>query len=248
MDIKEKIKTLPDTPGVYLMKDGSGIVLYVGKSSSLRKRVSSYFRPSRRLQERIEIMVDKVRDISCIPTSTEAEALIYENSLIKQLAPKYNVALRDDKSYPMLKLTINEKYPRLFISRQKKDDGSIYYGPYSDATLLRQALLGLRQVFSLRSCGKLPKSVCLYYHIGQCLGPCEGKIDDSGYGEIVSELKMFLEGKRPELLSLLSKKMAEASRAERFEEAARIKIRLEALGSIREKAVDYAPSGEIEEL
>ena len=248
MDYKEKVKALPDSAGVYIMKGDNDEVLYVGKAADLRKRVSSYFRPNTRRVDRIVMMVERVKDITYIPTSTEAEALIYENSLIKQLSPKYNVALRDDKSYPMLKLTMNERFPRLFVTRQKKADGAAYYGPYSDAKLLRQALIVLKQIFPLRSCGKLPKSLCLNYHIKQCLGPCAGKINDNKYMEVVAELKLFLEGKREELLKLLSLRMAEAARKEDFEEAGLMKNRIEALSSIKEKAVNYHPAGELEEL
>jgi len=248
MDYKEEIKKLPQAPGVYLLKDGAGHVLYVGKSSNLRKRVASYFQKARILQDRLEAMVRQVKDISYIQTQTEAEALIYENGLIKQFFPRYNVALKDGKSYPMLKLTVNEKYPRLFITRQRKKDGAVYYGPYSDSRLLKEALVELRQIFPLRSCSKMGKRPCLNYHIRQCLAPCTGRIDDAYYGQIVLELKLFLEGRRSELLAMLSEKMTEASRAERFEEAARFKTRLETLGSIREKTVNYTPSAELEEL
>lgn len=248
MDHKEKIKTLPDSPGVYIMKGDDDEILYVGKAANLKKRVSSYFRPNVRHNNRIATMTGRVRDITYIPTSTEAEALIYENGLIKQLSPKYNVALRDDKSYPMLKLTVNETFPRLFVTRQKKNDGAVYYGPYSDARLLREAVIALRQIFPLRSCGKLPKSLCLNYHIKQCLGPCAGKVSDDKYAEVVSELKLFLEGKRTELLKLLSKRMAESAGREDFEEAGRIKARIEVLGAIKEKSVSYYPAGELEEL
>jgi len=247
MDHKEKIRELPGAPGVYIMKGEKGETLYVGKALNLKKRVSSYFQPRRNLPERIKTLVQNVRNITYIPTRTEAEALIYENGLIKQLSPKYNVALRDDKSYPMLKLTAGEKFPRLFITRQKRTDGSIYYGPYTDAKLLRSALVILRQIFPLRSCGKMKKKACLNYHIKQCLSPCEGRADGTKYGEIVSELKMFLEGKRSELLKCLSEKMAASSKAEKFEEAVLYKSRLEALSSVKE-AVTYAPIGELEEL
>ncbi|MCX5686122.1 MAG: excinuclease ABC subunit UvrC [Candidatus Omnitrophica bacterium] len=247
MDYKEKIRGLPGAPGVYIMKGEKGEALYVGKALNLKKRVSSYFQPRRNLPDRLETLVQNVRDIAYIPTRTEAEALIYENGLIKQLSPKYNVALRDDKSYPMLKLTLGEKFPRLFITRQKKADGSIYYGPYTNAKLLRRALVILRQVFPLRSCGKMKKSVCLNYHIKQCLGPCAGLVDETKYGEIVFELKMFLEGKRSELLKRLSERMAASSKEQKFEEAALYKIRLEGLSSVKE-AVTYTPAGELEEL
>ena len=248
MDIKEKVRSLPASPGVYVMKGAERQVLYVGKAGNLRKRVSSYFYPNRRLNERIDQMVRLIADIEHIPASTEAEALIYENSLIKQLAPKYNVALRDDKSYPMLKLTVNERFPRLFITRRKTDDGALYYGPYANAKLLREAVIILRQIFPLRSCGKMPRSLCLNYHIKQCLGPCAGKVRDPEYGELVSEVKMFLEGRKTELLKALTGKMTIASREEDFEKAAELRGRIEALSAIGKDSVSYKPSGQIDEL
>lgn len=248
MDIKEKVKNLPASPGTYIMKDASGNVLYVGKANNLRKRVSSYFRPNRRLGGRIEALVRHVDDIDYIRTSTEAEALIYENSLIKRYSPKYNVALRDDKSYPMLKLTASEKFPRLLITRRKKDDASIYYGPYTDAKLLRKALSILRALFGLRTCVRMPKKVCLSYHIKQCLGPCAGLVSEARYAEFVEELKFFLDGKKEELLKSLTEKMLEESKRENFEEASRARERIEALGAIGATAVSYAPADEALEL
>lgn len=248
MDLKEKIGVLPGSPGVYIMKGVAGEILYVGKANNLKKRVSSYFYPNRRLGERIEALVRNVKDITYMPASSEAEALIYENGLIKQLAPKYNVALRDDKSYPMLKLTVTEKYPRLFITRQKKEDGSLYYGPYTNAKLLRQALTILRETFPLRTCGKMPKNVCLNYHIKQCLGPCAGKVGNEDYDKIVSELRLFLDGRRTDLVKALTKRMTEASAKEDFETAARLRNRIEALSAVREDFVSYRPIDETAEL
>jgi excinuclease ABC subunit C len=248
MDLKAKVKSLPALPGVYMMKDRDGVVLYVGKAGNLRKRVSSYFYPNRRMNERIDRLVSLIEDVEYMVTSTEAEALIYENSLIKQLEPKYNVALRDDKSYPMLKLTVNEKFPRIFITRRKQDDGAIYYGPYANAKLLKEAILILRQIFPLRTCAKMPKNVCLNYHIKQCVAPCAGKVTDEEYAGIVLELKLFLEGKRTELLKLLTQKMTAASRKEEFEQAAHLRARIEALSTIGHDSVSYKPLGQIEEL
>ena len=248
MDSKEKIRGLPSSPGVYIMKDDKGVVLYVGKAANVRKRAASYFYPNRKLYGRLESMVSQVDRIDCVPTSTEAEALVYENSLIKQLHPKYNVMLRDDKSYPRLKLTVNEKFPRLFIVRRKADDGALYYGPYTSAVLLREAVMALRQIFPLRSCGKMAKSPCLNFHLHQCLAPCAGKVDDAQYAEMVAQLKLFLEKGRPGLLKALTEKMLETSRLERFEEAAKIKARIEALSSMRDKSVRYIPADETEEL
>lgn len=248
MDYKEKIKGLPNSPGVYVMKDEKGSPLYVGKAGNLKRRVASYFRPGQRLPERIESLISKVNDITYIPTSTSAEALIYENSLIKELLPKYNVALKDSKSYPFLKLTMNEGYPRLFITRQRKNDGAVYFGPYTNVKLLREALGILKRIFPLRTCASMPKDVCLEYHIKQCLGPCAGKVDEAGYKDVVSELKLFLDGKRSELVKLLSGRMAQAALSENFEEAARIKNRIEALSAVRERTIDYSPAASLEEL
>ena len=248
MDIKEIVKNLPGSPGVYIMKNSSGDVLYVGKANDLKKRVSSYFQSSRRLPERIDSLVSQVNDISYIPASSSAEALIYENGLIKQLSPKYNVALRDDKSYPLLKLTINEKFPRLILTREKKDDGSVYYGPYTSAKLLKAALKILQKLFPLRACDKMPKKECLQFHIKQCMGPCIGKINEERYKMLVAELKLFLEGRRAELLKLLSLEMKELSKKERFEEALECRNRIEALSAVKEGRVSYKPMDELEEL
>ncbi|MBI5124492.1 MAG: excinuclease ABC subunit UvrC [Candidatus Omnitrophica bacterium] len=248
MDIKEAVKNLPHSPGVYIMKDASGDVLYVGKAGDLKKRVSSYFRASARHPERIKSLVSRIKDIAFIPASTSAEALIYENGLIKQLSPKYNVALRDDKSYPLLKLTVKEKFPRLILTRERQPDGSIYYGPYTSAKLLKEALKILRKLFPLRTCNKIPKKVCLQFHINQCLGPCVGKVGGGRYNELVSELKLFLEGRLPELFKLLSAEMVRLSKEERFEEALECRKRLEALSAIKEDRVYYRPLDESEEL
>lgn len=249
MDIREKIRELPVSPGVYIMKDSFGNVLYVGKAVNLRKRVSSYFYSRRTLAERTRVMIGKAADIAYIGASTEAEALIYENSLIKQLAPKYNIALKDDKSYPRLKLTMNEEFPRLSITRKKADDGALYYGPYTSAKLLREALVMLRRMFPLRTCVRMPGRICLNYHIKQCPGPCAKEtMDRKSYMDTVQELKLFLEGDRSALIRHLAGKMLEASKKEDYEEAGRIKARIEALSSIKEKTINYVPREEVEEL
>jgi len=248
VDIKETIKNLPASPGVYIMKSGSGAVLYVGKANDLRKRVFSYFQRSRTHPGRIESLVSQVERIDFIPASTGAEALIYENGLIKQLSPKYNVALRDDKSYPLLKLTINEKFPRLMITREKKGDRALYYGPYTSAKLLKEALKILQKLFPLRTCNKLPKKACLQLHIQQCLGPCIGKINEERYNNLVSQLKLFLEGRRAELLKFLSDRMKALSNEERFEEALEYRQRLEALSAVKNDRISYRPLDESEEL
>ncbi len=248
MGLKETVKKLPDSPGVYMMKSASGEVLYVGKADNLRKRVSSYFQASRRHPDRIALLVSRIADVSYLPTATSAEALIYENGLIKQLSPKYNVALRDDKSYPMLKLTLKERFPRLIITREKREDDSAYYGPYTNAKLLKEALKILQKIFPLRTCKKMPKKRCLEFDIGQCLGPCEGKLSEYDYGAIVKELRLFLEGRHSELVKLLAERMKSLSNAEKYEEAAECRKRLEALSSVNTDKVKYGPANELGEL
>jgi len=246
--VRRGINNLPRTPGVYIMKDGSGGVLYVGKANDLRKRVSSYFQRSRKHPERIDALISRIADMDFIPASTSAEALIYENGLIKQLSPKYNVALRDDKSYPMLKLTVNEKFPRLMLTRERRNDGALYYGPYTSAKLLKEALKILQKLFPLRTCNKMPKKECLQFHIQQCLGPCIGNINRERYNNLVTQLKLFLEGRRAELNKFLSDKMKELSARENFEEAKEYRDRLEALNVVKKDRVRYGPINESEEL
>ena len=228
MDIKRKIKTLPDSAGVYLMKGRAGEIIYIGKAASLKKRVTSYFR-QRPLSARLQALIDNIKDIDYIVTASEAEALLLEAGLIKSNQPKYNVALSDDKNYPLLKLTLNEKFPRLLITRRVKGDGARYFGPFTEAKLLRQALAFLRRVFPLRTCKTMPKTACLNYYLRQCLAPCADKTDAKRYNETVNHLVMFLEGKRPGLLKQLEARMAAASNEKRYEEAALIRDQIRAL-------------------
>lgn len=214
-----------------MMKGRSGDILYVGKAASLRKRVLSYFQSSRPHSPRIQTLLDQVTDIEYLVTRSEAEALFYEASLIKSKKPKFNVALRDDKSYPWVKLT-HEAFPRIFITRKKTEDGSLYFGPYTDAKLLRAALGSMRRNFPLRNCRTFPKKPCLDYYIGQCLAPCVGYIDRERYSHIVQEARLFLEGNREELLRSLSQKMHRLSREERFEEAAKVRDEIQALSGV----------------
>lgn len=231
MDLQEKIKSFPEAPGVYLMKGKDGVVLYVGKAASLRKRVLSYFQSSRAHAPRIAALLTQVADVEYLVTRSEAEALLYEASLIKSKKPKYNVALRDDKSYPWIRLT-HEEFPRIFITRKVVEDGSLYFGPYTDATLLRAALASMRRNFPLRNCRKFPKKPCLDYYIGQCPAPCVGYIRRPEYLRIVEEARLFLEGNREELLKTLSRKMQELSGEKRFEEAAKIRDEIQALSGV----------------
>lgn len=247
MGIKEKVKVFPDLPGVYIMKDSGGKAIYIGKAGSLKKRVSSYFNKSNR-RHKIDLLVAEIKDIDYILTNSEAEALIYEASLIKSSRPKFNVDLKDDKSYPYLKLTLNEKYPRLVITRRRLNDRAIYYGPYTDVKLLRQALSFIQKVFPLRICNRLGRKLCMNYHIAECLGPCVGKINKKTYSKMVGELKLFLEGRKTELLDKLSRSMEKASKGLKFEEAVLIRNRIRSLSTLVTKRGVPSPMNQIDEL
>jgi excinuclease ABC subunit C len=231
MDIREKIKKLPEQPGVYLFRSLSGEVLYVGKASSLKKRVSSYFQKGRAHTARIQNLIAAIRDIDYIPTRSSAEALIYESALIKEKRPRYNIDLKDDKSYPYLELTTGDKFPRLFITRKRSNPESVYFGPYTSAKLLKEALSFMKTVFPLRTCRAIPKRACLSYSLGHCLGPCVGASEDV-YNDVVADLKLFLSARRPELVNKLSKRMQAFSKNKRFEDAIRVRNMIEALSLV----------------
>ena len=248
MDIKKKLNNLPNLPGVYLLKDQKDEIIYIGKASRLKVRVASYFRPEKNLSFKKQTLSTAVEDLDYITTDTEVDALLLEASLIKEYQPKYNVMLKDDKSYPYLKLTTNEDFPRLFITRSKKHDGADYFGPYTDVRLLRKAVALMRKIFPLRKCSLFPSKPCLDYHIGQCLAPCIGKIDIKAYQQIVNEVVLFLNGRRKKLIDDLADKMDCASRSKDFEQAVKIRDRIDALSKLagRKRKVDIA--GQMEEL
>jgi len=246
MGIKEKLEVMPHSPGIYMMKDSKGEVLYIGKARDLSKRVSSYFQEHRPRSARQMSLLGRVRDLDYIITASEEEALIYESNLIKEKKPKYNVELKDDKSFPFLKLTLSEKFPRLIIARKKVDDGSRYFGPYTRVKLLRSAVSVMKSIFPLRTCKKIPDEVCLSYHIGQCMGPCVKRISQNDYREIVEQLILFLEGKKTRLLKELTRSMNEEARRERFEEAAIIRNRIAALSEVPGKKLrEYSGWGDV---
>ena len=230
MDIKEKIKLSPDSAGVYIFKDISSKIIYIGKASSIRKRLRGHFQKNITTKQRA--LIDNVADIDYIMTTNESTALILEAALIKRYSPKYNVLLKDDKSYPRLKLTVNEEYPRLFITRKLVNDGALYFGPYTNATLLREALKLTRGTFPLRTCLRIPKKECLDYHIAQCTGPCINNNKKSEYNDIVKQLELFLEGREKELIDGLIKKMEDFSKNKDFEKAANIRDRIRVLTSV----------------
>ena len=247
MDIAQEIAKLPSSPGVYLFRDAQGRLLYVGKAASLKDRVASYFQRGAQLSPRIAALVRQVSSVETRPAGSEAEALLCEAQLIKEQQPKYNVLLRDDKTYPMLKIT-REPFPRLLVTRRRTNDGARYFGPYVDAGLMRQAVDLMRKLFPLRTCRRFPKSPCLEFYLGQCLAPCVGKIDERQYAGIVRELTLFLEGRREALLKELARKMQEAGRDRRYETAAQIRNQLQALSSVIAANARAASNDPLEQL
>jgi excinuclease ABC subunit C len=224
---------LPDAPGVYLFKDSSGHVIYVGKAKSLKKRVLSYFNTSQDISPKTALMMNKAKGLDYILTATENEAFILESSLIKGYMPKYNVILRDDKQYPCLRLDIKEPYPRLSIVRKIKKDGAVYFGPFSSSQSVKSSLRLIDRIFRLRKCktGTLSRRPrpCLNFQLGRCLGPCAREVPSSEYKDIVVQVRLFLEGRNKELLRQLEKEMRRFSDQEDYEEAARIRDLIGAL-------------------
>ena len=238
-EIRERIRMAPCEPGVYIMKDADGHILYVGKSRNLRDRIRSYFTSRTDRGNRITMMVTKIRNIETIVTQTEVDALILENSLIKKHRPKYNVLLRDDKTYPLLKFTWQEPFPRLSVVRRIQSDGSLYFGPFTSPGALKDTLKLVTRTFPLASC-EIPldgstERPCVEYQIQRCLGPCAGLVSSSDYRKIANEVRLFLEGKNDDLLKNLHEEMTTLARSLRFEEAAKVRDRIMNVSMIQEK-------------
>ncbi|MCJ7828878.1 MAG: excinuclease ABC subunit UvrC, partial [Dehalococcoidia bacterium] len=238
MPLKEQLKILPARPGVYLFKDNLGKVIYVGKASSLRNRVKAYFSSSAKLSFKLERLVDKISDLEAIVTDSEYEALILENNLIKKYHPVYNVRLKDDKTFPYLKIDLKNDWPTVRITRRFHKDGDRYFGPYVSAYSLRQTLKLIRKIFPFRSCnrtitGKDAKP-CLEYHIKSCLGPCIGAISHEDYNDIIKQVVLFLEGKQELLIQDLKHKMEEASQQLQYEKAALLRDQIQAIEDVVE--------------
>jgi excinuclease ABC subunit C len=242
-ELLEKVSTLPVSAGVYQFRNAKGKVIYVGKAKNLRSRVRSYFRPGERLYGKTLVLVSHIADLDVIITSSEVEALILENNLIKELRPKYNVNLKDDKTYPYLVIT-NEPFPRIYLTRHVKRDGSVYFGPYTEARQLRNILDLIGSIFPVRSCkyrlnrenimGKKFK-VCLDYHIHQCKGPCEGLQTEEEYGAMIREIIRLLKGKTSGLIRTLTRSMQEKAGMLKFEEAAELKAQIDGLKRYTER-------------
>ncbi len=232
-EIRKKIREFPSTPGVYVIKNAAGKTIYIGKARSLRARLSSHFRLGGSTEPmKGHLLRRDARDIELLHTASEAEALLLEASLVKQENPPYNVDLKDDKSYPFLKVTMEEEFPRLLVVRGRKSDGALYFGPFTEVRLLKEAVSFLRRLFPLRTCKTLPDRVCLMYHIGQCAGPCAGEVDKESYRETVKELVLFLEGKKSTLVKQLEKRMKEAAANRRYEDARLFRDQIQALSTV----------------
>ncbi|MFC2060908.1 GIY-YIG nuclease family protein [Elusimicrobiota bacterium] len=225
-----KFTELPDTSGVYLFIDSAYEVIYVGKAKSIKKRVISHFGKDKLSAKHIA-MISRVRTVDYITTKNEKEALVLENQLIKNIKPRYNILLRDDKTYPYLEVTVSEKFPALKVSRKKDNPDSIYFGPFPNSGDIRAAKKVIDKMFSLRKCRKYRdnKKPCLNYQINKCLSPCTGKIKKTAYTEIVDEILMFLSGSHKKLLKKLEKKMNIFKQEQKYEEAAVIRDQIEDL-------------------
>jgi len=251
MKFEKKLASLPDAPGIYMMKENSGRVIYVGKAKSIKKRVPSYFQSPGTYSPRAFALISNARDLQYIVTRNEKEALILENELIKYFHPKYNVVLRDDKTYPHLKLTLDEDFPKLTIARISKRErmkhrtpGVKYFGPYPDVSSLRKTLKTIQRIFPLVKCSRKfflarqnegnPGS-CLDFHLGQCLAPCARRISKEDYRKIVDKVIMFLSGKGETLLENLREEMEKASKQLDFEKAKMLRDQIEAIQSISER-------------
>ena len=235
-NIRKALAVLPDKPGVYLMHDKEGKVIYVGKAVVLKNRVRSYFRNLASHTPKVKAMVAKIADIETIVTSSEVEALILECNLIKKYRPRYNIMLKDDKTYPYLKVTVNEEFPRLYVTRRQLRDGARYYGPYADAGAMHATVKLLRSMFPMRTCRKMnTERPCLNYHIKRCLAPCAGLVSREEYGSMIKAVCMVLDGRTAELERDLKKRMQAAAENYAFEEAARLRDQLQAVERLNEQ-------------
>jgi len=248
MELREKVPQLPLAPGVYLYKDAGGRVIYVGKAKSLRARVRSYFAEDRLADSKTGTLISEARDVDYILVDNEKEALALENNLIKQYKPRFNILLRDDKTYPYVKLT-SERYPRVYVTRRLRKDGATYFGPYFPANLAHRLVHFIHRHFLVPSCKvdltRFHPKPCLQYHIHRCLGPCvEGLTTDAAYSAAVRDVRLFLEGRHGDLARGLRSRMATASEETRFEEAASLRDLLATVEEIEERQKMAAAKGD----
>jgi len=236
--ITEQLRGLPTSPGVYLFKDAEGNIIYVGKAANLRHRVGSYFGAGQKLTPKLKRMASKVDDLDYFVTTSEQEALILELNLIKRHHPRYNVRLKDDKTFPYLKIDLNEEWPRVHITRRLEEDGGRYFGPFASAKSVRQTLKLIKGIFPFRSCSKSITGTdprpCLDYDIGHCLAPCIGVVSRGEYAEVIKQVILFLEGKQERVVRQLKSKMNQAAEASDFERAAMFRDQIQAVERVVE--------------
>jgi excinuclease ABC subunit C len=237
--IASKLPHLPDTPGVYLFKDGEGRMLYIGKAARLRSRVRSYFGVDHSGSVKTGYLVGQIADVETIVVPSEAHALILEANLIKEHRPRFNISLRDDKSYPYIKVTVQEPFPRVFVTRRLLNDGARYFGPYTDVTQMRRALNVVKRIFTVRSCNydmprEMPERPCLDYYIKRCKAPCVLEQSQADYRVMIDEVVLFLSGRRDEVTRRVRSRMEEAAVALDFERAAELRDALNHLGRMEE--------------
>lgn len=240
-NISEELKKIPGKPGVYIMKDVYDSILYIGKASVLKNRVRQYFQPSSNMSPRIKTMVSKIDKFEYIVTGSELEALILECNLIKTHKPRFNVLLKDDKNYPFIKVTVNQEFPKIYMTRRVLKDGAKYFGPYTDVNAVKDTLAFLKKIFPLRLCNReLPKDIgkerpCLNYHIEQCLAPCQGGVNAESYKQMIKEVCDFLTGRQGEVLDRLELEMERSAANMDFEKAAVYRDRILAAHKLAEK-------------
>lgn len=247
-NIEEELKRLPDKPGVYLMKNEQGNIIYVGKAINLKNRVRQYFQSSKNHSIKVIKMVQHIVSFEYIVTRSEVEALVLECNLIKKYDPKYNIRLKDDKHYPYIKLSIQEGFPKMTIVREMKKDGAKYFGPYTDIKAMWEIVDIIKQTWKLRTCSRnLPRDIgkeraCLNYHIGKCDAPCIGRINEDEYKKIIEEVQSFLSGKYKEVIKKLQKDMEAAAEQLQFEKAALLRDQIQAVSRVEQKQSAIASS------
>jgi excinuclease ABC subunit C len=249
VELLAKVSQLPAQPGVYLFKDAGGTILYVGKAQSLRHRVKSYFLESKLVDAKTGSLVRETADVECIVVDNEKEALALESNLIKQHKPKFNVLLRDDKTYPYIRFTAQEKYPRVYVTRRIKKDGSLYYGPYFPHNLAHRLVHFINRTFLIPSCtvdlGRPHPRPCLQYYLHRCQGPCvPGLTTDPRYAEAARNARLFLEGRRHDLARDIAERMNRAAEEERFEQAAEYRDQLRTLEEMEERQKVFSAQGD----
>ena len=236
--VAEQLRQLPESPGVYLMKDAEGTILYVGKAASLRHRVRSYFGAGQKLSPKLQRMVARVAELDFFVTKSEQEALILELNLIKRHHPRYNVSLKDDKTFPYLKIDTGEDWPGVYITRRLEKDGGRYFGPFASARSVRQTLKVIKRLFPFRSCSRPIKGTdarpCLEYYIGGCVAPCIGTVSRPEYARVIKQVVLFLEGKQERVVKELERQMNEAAEALQFEKAALLRDQVQGIHNVIE--------------